>query len=339
MNAYINHIAILSPQRTFDLEFPMEVVRHPDAKFLKCIEPAYKDFLDPMVSRRMSRIVKMGVCAALSCLRKAGVEIPDAVIAGTGLGCLEDTEKFLGSIYSLQEHLLNPTPFINSTHNTIAGAIALAIKCHGYNATFTHRGFSFESALLDALMLASDNPEASILAGAFDEITINSYDITKRLGLWESTIPGEGVAFFLLSGKRQSNSMAQLNALHTLFNPEKENVVEKEMHKFIKNAGLSVRDIDLIVMGMNRDPLTDGYYKHLMGGMFEGKPVAEFKHLSGEYDTASSFALWLAAEVIHKQQVPFWIRANEYKSGKLKNILIYNHLRGVNHSFYLLSAC
>jgi hypothetical protein len=67
--------------------------------------------------------------------------------------------------------------------------------------------------------------------------------------------------------------------------------------------------------------------------------VAEFKHLSGEYDTASSFALWLAAEVIHKQQVPFWIRANEYKSGKLKNILIYNHLRGVNHSFYLLSAC
>ena len=91
--------------------------------------------------------------------------MPDAVIAGTGLGCLEDTEKFLGSIYTLQEHLLNPTPFINSTHNTIAGAIALAIKCHGYNATYTHRGFSFESALLDALMLASENPEAAILAG------------------------------------------------------------------------------------------------------------------------------------------------------------------------------
>lgn len=339
MKAYINNIAIVSPQRTFDQEFPLEVVRYPDAKFLKCIEPAYKDFLDPMVSRRMSRIVKMGVCAALCCLRKAGVEMPDAIIAGTGLGCLEDTEKFLGSIYTLQEHLLNPTPFINSTHNTIAGAIALAIKCHGYNATFSHRGFSFESALFDALMLASENPEASILAGAFDEITTNSYDITKRLGLWESTIPGEGVAFFMLSGKSQANSMAQLNALQTLFNPEKESVVEKEMHKFIKNAGLSKQDIDLIVMGINRDPLTDGYYKHLMGGIFEGKPVAEFKHLSGEYDTASSFALWLAAEAIHNQHIPECIRANEYKPDKLKNILIYNHLRGVNHSFYLLSAC
>jgi 3-oxoacyl-[acyl-carrier-protein] synthase II len=339
MKAYINNTAIVSPQQTFDQDFPMEIASYPDAKYFKCIEPAYKDFIDPMVSRRMSRIVKMGVCSALGCLRKAGVEMPDAVIAGTGLGCLEDTEKFLGSIYTLQEHLLNPTPFINSTHNTIAGAIALAIKCHGYNATFTHRGFSFESALLDALMLAEENPGAAILAGAFDEITANSYDITKRLGLWENTIPGEGVAFFLLSGKRQPNSMAQLNALHTLFNPEKNIVVENEMHNFIKNTGLSVQDIDLVVMGSNGDPLTDGYYRQLMHGMFEGKPVAGFKHLCGEYDTAASFALWISAQVIHKQHLPEWLRANEVKPGKLKNIVIYNHLRGINHSFYLLSAC
>jgi 3-oxoacyl-[acyl-carrier-protein] synthase II len=339
MKVFINNIAIVSPQRTFEQDFPLEVIRYPGAKYLKCIEPVYKDFLDPMVSRRMSRIVKMGVCAALSCLRKSGKEMPDAVIAGTGLGCLEDTEKFLGSIYSMQEHLLNPTPFINSTHNTIAGAIALAIKCHGYNATFTHRGFSFESALLDALMIAEDNPGANILAGAFDEITANSYDITKRIGLWENTLPGEGVAFFMLSGKRQPDCMAQLNSMNTLFNPEKESVVEKEMHNFIKDAGLSARDIDLVVMGISGDPLTDVYYKHLMGSMFAGKPVAEFKQLCGEYDTSSSFALWLAAQIIDKQQVPFWIRTNEFKPDKLKYILIYNHLRGVNHSFYLLSAC
>ena len=306
MKAYINNTAIVSPQRTFDRDFPDEIVRYPDASFLKCIEPPYKDFLDPMVSRRMSRIVKIGVCTALSCLRRSGVEMPDAVIAGTGLGCLEDTEKFLGSIYTLQEHLLNPTPFINSTHNTIAGAIALAIKCHGYNATFTHRGFSFESALQDALMLAAEHPEASILAGAFDEITANSYDITKRLGLWESTIPGEGVAFFMLSGKRQHNSMARLNSLHTLFNPENESHVEQEMLDFISKTGLSVRDIDLVIMGTNGDPVADGFYNHIMSSVFVEKPLAGFKHLCGEYDTASSFAFWLSAQVIHKQYVPGW---------------------------------
>ncbi len=339
MKAYINNTAIVSPQRTFDQDFPMEPVGYPDADYFRCIEPPYKDFLDPMVSRRMSRIVKMGVCTALSCMRKAGVEMPDAVIAGTGLGCLEDTEKFLGSIYTLQERLLNPTPFINSTHNTIAGAIALAIKCHGYNATFTHRGFSFESALLDSLMLSEENPESVILAGAFDEITANSYDITKRLGLWEKAIPGEGVAFFMLSGKRRPDSMARLNALHTLFSPANENAVEHEMHHFIQNAGLSVQDIDLVVMGINGDTKEDVFYKHLMNGMFEEKPVAKFKHLCGEYDTASSFALWLCTQIIHTQHVPGWVMANEPRPGKLKNVLIYNHLRGVNHSFYLLSAC
>jgi len=238
MKAYINHTTLVSPQRTFDQDFPGNVVSYPSAKFLKCIEPAYKDFLDPMASRRMSRIVKIGVCAALDCLRKAGAEMPDAVIAGTGLGCLEDTEKFLGSIYSLQERLLNPTPFINSTHNTIAGAIALAIKCHGYNATYTHRGFSFESALLDTGMMAAEKPNAVILIGSFDEITPNSYDITKRLRLWDNVLPGEGVAFFLLTGTRQPGSMALLNALQTLFNPGKVNSVENEMKSFIQKAGL-----------------------------------------------------------------------------------------------------
>ncbi len=339
MKAYINSMAIVSPQKTFNQDFPMDIVRYPDAEFLKCIEPVYKDFIDPMVSRRMSRIVKTGVCAALNCLRTSGVEQPDAIVAGTGLGCLEDTEKFLASIYSLQEHLLNPTPFINSTHNTIAGAIALAIKCHGYNATYTHRGFSFESALLDALMLADENPDAILLAGAFDEITANSYDITKRLGLWENSVPGEGVAFFMLSGRKQPQSMAQLTALHTLFNPEKRSDMEKEMQFFISGAGLSIQDIDLVVMGMNGDPLSDAWYDHLAKGMFYQKPRAGFKHLCGEYDTASSFALWLAVQMIHKQHVPDWASANKHKPGKLKNILIYNHLRGVNHSFYLLSAC
>jgi 3-oxoacyl-[acyl-carrier-protein] synthase II len=339
MKAYINNTAIVSPQKTFDRDFPAEALQYPDAGYLTCLEPAYKDFIDPMVSRRMSRIVKMGMCAALSCLRKAGIDMPDAVIAGTGLGCLEDTEKFLGSIYTLQEHLLNPTPFINSTHNTVAGAIALAIKCHGYNATFTHRGFSFENALHDALMFAEEHPEAAILLGAFDEITPGSYDITRRLGLWENTIPGEGVAFFMLSGKKQPAGMAQLLDLQTLFNPENELAVVKEMHTFIKNAGLSIQDIDLVIMGMNGNPVTDACYHNLMGGMFKGKPVAAFKHLCGEYDTASSFALWLAAQVIHNQRVPGWIMANDVAPGKTGNVLIYNHLRGVNHSFYLLSAC
>jgi 3-oxoacyl-[acyl-carrier-protein] synthase II len=218
MVVYIKGASVISPQPTFNnQELPEEATSYADVNMLKCIEPPYRDFIDPMVARRMSRIVKMGVCSALKCMQETKIEMPDAIIAGTGLGCLEDTEKFLGSIYTSNEKLLNPTPFIQSTHNTIAGAIALAIKCHNFNATYTHRGFSFESALEDAMLQLNENPKFNILAGGFDEITSGSYEITRRLGLWKNhamnnlslrnyttrgTLPGEGVVFFMLGGEK-----------------------------------------------------------------------------------------------------------------------------------------
>jgi len=307
MMAFINSAAVISPQKTLGKPgFPEEVVNYQAASYLRCVEPVYREFLDPMASRRMSRIIKMGVYAALSCLRNAEVDIPDAIIAGTGLGCLEDTEKFLGSIYTSEESLLNPTPFIQSTHNTLAGAIAIAVSCHGYNATYTHRGFSFESAIIDALMQINLNPELRVLTGGFDELTPGSYAITRRLGLWKEqpagslslltdtgkgTIPGEGQAFFLLSGKKGHKNMARLTSIRTLFAPESSEQVEDEILKFIAEAGLSLSDIDLAILGLNGDRSTDFYYHHLMEDRLTHIPVAGFKHLCGEYDTASSFAL------------------------------------------------
>jgi 3-oxoacyl-(acyl-carrier-protein) synthase len=355
MMAFISSAAVISPQKTLGRPgFPDEILNYPETSFLRCIEPVYRDFLDPMASRRMSRIIKMGVYAALSCLRNAEVDLPDAIIAGTGLGCLEDTEKFLASVYTSDERLLNPTPFIQSTHNTLAGAIALAIKCHGYNATYTHRGFSFESAIIDALMQIHINPDMRVLTGGFDELTTGSYAITKRLGLWrvkpvgslslltssgKGTLPGEGQAFFLLSGKKGQKDLARLISVRTLFEPANNDQVEDEILNFVTEAGLSLSDIDLAILGMNGDRSTDSYYYHLMEDRLRNTPSAGFKHLCGEYDTASSFALWLASEIVHSQHLPESILLGDRMPGRLNNILIYNHLRGINHSMILVSAC
>ncbi len=96
-----------------------------------------------MASRRMSRIIKMGVCAAMKCLQDAEIKNPDAIITGTGMGCIEDTGKFLSSYIENEEKLLNPTPFIQSTHNTVGAAIALMLKCHNYNNTLWSQGIFF----------------------------------------------------------------------------------------------------------------------------------------------------------------------------------------------------
>ena len=87
-------------------------------------EPDYKEIItDATLRRRMSRFVKMGVACGLECIGQTS-DI-DAVITATGLGCLADTEKFIESIVANNERLLNPTPFIQSTFNTVGGQLAL----------------------------------------------------------------------------------------------------------------------------------------------------------------------------------------------------------------------
>ena len=84
-------------------------------------------------------VVKMGVSAAMMSMKKAGLEKVDAIITGTGMGCYEDTDKFLRSMLDNKEQLLTPTAFIQSTHNTVAGQIALIFKCSGIGYARTAR--------------------------------------------------------------------------------------------------------------------------------------------------------------------------------------------------------
>ncbi len=88
---------------------------------------------DPMARRRMSRIVKRGVSVGMECLQAVGADTIDAIITATGFGCLDDSEKFLRNIIDTDEQLLNPTPFIQSTFNTVGGQIGLLCKNHCYN--------------------------------------------------------------------------------------------------------------------------------------------------------------------------------------------------------------
>ena len=43
-----------------------------------------------------------------------------------------------------------PTSFMQPAHNTISSLIAIRHHCHGYNATYSHKHLSSDSALPDA---------------------------------------------------------------------------------------------------------------------------------------------------------------------------------------------
>lgn len=125
--------------------------------------------LNPRRTRRFGRMLKRAMMAALKALEQGGVSMPDAIINGTAMGCLDDSDRLLRALHDEGEEASLPTHFMQSTHNTVASQIAIYIGCHGYNNTYTQKGVSFESALLDAMLLIRSGRARTALVCANEE--------------------------------------------------------------------------------------------------------------------------------------------------------------------------
>ncbi len=354
MKTYIRSSACISPQKTFgNVNFLSEAVEYNETR-LHAIEPDYSAFIDPKLIRRMSHIIKMGVTAAQQCLNNGDMNMPGAIITGTALGCLGDTVTFLTRMVELNEEMLPPTAFIQSTHNTVAAQIALTLKCHKYNNTFVHKGISFESALFDAIMLLRENEADNILVGGTDEMTDASFTILNRLGLYKrwpvsnmslfetisnGTIGGEGSVFFLLSDKSSTDNLAELNGIQIFYRPNNIEEIEQKIIAFLTLHALQIDDVDLVITGKNGDPKNDKVYYQLTHSIFSNTTMANYKHLCGEYPTSSAFALWLASNIIKKKEIPSVVAKGNKTNNPPKKILVYNHYVNIYHSLMLVSAC
>lgn len=344
---YIKAAAGISPQISFE-----QILSSPEVysgNRLKCAEPDYAKLIDARMIRRMSRIIKMGVVAAKDCLQQVDITNPGAIITGTAYGCLADTELFLSKMVENNEELLTPTSFIQSTHNTVGAQVALMLKCHNYNNTFVHRGFSFESALLDAISLLQEGNVEDVLVGAVDEITDTSHALLSRFGIYKAentssiqlfsnpskgTIAGEGSAFFVLANTASGSDYAKLNGIDTLYRPSDVEEVSDFISNFLNRHNLKISDIDVVLTGNNGDINNDKIYTSLNQSIFKGITNQPFKQYCGEYPTATAFALWLAVNIIKSGKLPADVAAKSPKK-----ILIYNHYLNIHHSIYLLSAC
>lgn len=171
-------------------------------------EPNYGQFIPPAQLRRMSHIMKMGLYAGMEAMQQSGTERPDAIITASAWGCTEDTKKFIDSFISDEHGLGSPTPFIQSTHNSFAGQLAIHWKCAGYNCTYSQRGHSFESALFDAGIWLRENP-GTVLCGIADE---NVFFIP---GANLSAVPAlfRGACFWALSAEKTEKSRGKIHTL------------------------------------------------------------------------------------------------------------------------------
>ena len=158
-----------------------------------------REFMSPMESRRLCKLLKAAMMTSLTALRQAGVECPDAILVGTSYGMLENSEKFLLELCREGEQGLSPTLFMQSTHNTIAGALALRTRCHGYNITYTQLGEqeALDLCLRDADRLMRLGRIRNALIGYHNEVTPALRDMVWRLRGEDLPVGVTSVAMFV----------------------------------------------------------------------------------------------------------------------------------------------
>ncbi len=349
---YINGMGCISPQNSIDDNWFFEDITPASTDYFSALEPSYKDFIAPNLLRRMGRAIKMGVAAASIAVKNAEATSVDAIISGTGLGCFEDSERFLLALLENSEQFLTPTSFIQSTHNTVGSQIALIMKCHDYNFTYVHRGFSFESCVIDALMQFEEGKK-SILIGGIEEHTPNYVVLNRRankLQAQQANLPihqyttngvqlSEGAAFFLLTPHNTSQSLATIDGVKTLYKPKSSQDILKKLNAFLAEQHLTLSDIDVTLMGFCGDITFDSYLNELLPELEKESCIATYKNLCGEYFTASAFATWVAAKLIQKQRLPKSISISAKEPKHIKHIVIINQYFGTNYSFMLMSQC
>ena len=126
-------------------------------------------YVSPAEGRRMTLQTRRLVAVAKRALDECGIEKPDAIICATQWGCMLQSMRFLQDMMDYNEQQLTPTPFIQSTHNTIASLIAILTGNHGYNATYSQGERSIDCAITDVETQMSLGLIHSALVLEFDE--------------------------------------------------------------------------------------------------------------------------------------------------------------------------
>jgi len=337
---YIEGMSCISAQSQSP-DHPALAVLSSDEKFVEAAEPDYKERINPRKIRRFDKVTKMGLFTSLESMQNAKVEAIDAVIAGVGQTFANGPAKLLETIIQHDEKFVNPLSFVSSLLSNASGQIALYLKCHGYNTTHSQRGFTFESALIDAEVQFAESDSQTILVGGVEEHSPTYKTLSERQGIISSldknssvdflandangTI-GEGAAFFILKKEKSENSLACIKGVDCNFIMKEPEDVGIPFQAFLQKQGLKAEDIDLVLSGKCFEPTLDRPVDFIENQFCKNIPVVHFKKYCGEYATSTAFALWLGTRLF---QDPDLLAATEPAiEHPVKNIIIVNSNAG-----------
>ncbi|MBL1280471.1 MAG: beta-ketoacyl synthase chain length factor [Fluviicola sp.] len=298
---YIHTISSITNQDSFRNEDVYASLREFD-KEIDVVAPDYKEFIPRNSLRRLSPILRMGLTCAMECKNFLDKNF-DAIVVGTALGCLKDTEKFLNTFITSTSDFLSPTAFIQSTHNTIGGQISLGLNNHAYNMTHTQNSLSFEVSMIDAFLCIKDGKK-NVLVGAAEE----KIDFLEKVQ--PSLIPNgyplaSGASFFAISGEKSKNKIG-IQAVATNFNSIN---LENEIAQFLAKENCEM--VDLI--------LTSGDVVKNTTSKIES---INYLKITGLHYSSSAFATHIAHDFLKNNDAETALIVNNLCKGKLGLILV-----------------
>lgn len=346
---FIKDLSCISPQYTDDETFFESEPKVHRGNRYTALEPGYGALIPAGLLRRMGKAVRMGVGAGLPLINKnPGL---DGIILGTANGGLEDCLKFLNQIVDYKEGTLTPTNFVQSTPNAVAGNLALMSKNTGYNNTHVNKGLAFEGALLDALLLLEEKKAKTLLLGSIEEISDYNYNIDMLAGSFKKeesnaetllnsgtpgTVCGEGAVMFVVEAERSVDSVAEIVDVEQISHADQDRLKEK-LSRFLERNQLNYSDIDTLILGFSGDSRDDHWYTWFQEDLFAACTVYTYKNLTGDYPTASAFATWMAAQLLSGKKLPSQTLHTKRSDKSAEKVLVYNHYKGIQHGFILLS--
>lgn len=311
---FVNSLAQVSCQKPLSDEwFDLPCLYSED--YVRAQEPDTKGLIVPSEARRMSKILKRTVSTAITALNNSDVEHPDAIITGTGMGCMENSEKFLIDLSRFGENCLKPTLFMQSTHNTISSLIAIILKCHGYNNTYSHKGISFESALLDAWIQMKTGSIRTALIGAHDEVT-PFMDLVLERTHPEYSFVSEASVSAILTNTPNTNNICEVEDVRLFHKPDMEELAN------LLDSHLD----DVLLLGVNGNASNDKPYEDLLKVLSYTPYTLQYKNIFGENFSASAIGFYVGAKILEKQVIPSflsWSNGNDF-AGNLEGITILN---------------
>jgi hypothetical protein len=184
-------------------------------------------------TRRLDRLSAWAMVASSLAIQDAGIDLSQedrsrvAIVFGTGLGCAELTEAFFHSAAEHGWSGTDPSPFPEGLANSPASHVALWHEVRGPNITVGCKGFSGESALIQAASLLRHGQADLVIVLAGDTLTRAVYEWYEAAGLLSPAcyntepladgsgfVPSEGVAALVLesAGRREVRAYAHFSA-------------------------------------------------------------------------------------------------------------------------------